>query len=78
MSTTNTDKNATREARVAQCHDNAGQAARVELGTAENREVVVTSALTTKVTEGTKTKTTSVEATVGYKVAESETDSAAK
>lgn len=78
MSTTNnTTKNATRDARLADARKTADDAALVELGDASNREVTVTSTLATSVKEGTKTRKTSLAATVGLSVSESEEDTAA-
>jgi hypothetical protein len=76
MSTANT-KNATRDARLADARKTADDAALVELGDASNREVTVTSTLATTVKEGTKTRKTSLAATVGLSVSESEEDTAA-
>lgn len=72
-----TSKNATRDARLADARKTADDAALVELGDASNREVTVTSTLTTSVKEGTKTRKTSLAATVGLAVSESEEDTAA-
>jgi hypothetical protein len=72
MSTKNT-----REARLADCRQAADSTALVELGDATNRDVSVTSTLATTVKDGTKTRKTSVSATVGLVVSESEEDSAA-
>ncbi|MDZ4837643.1 MAG: hypothetical protein SGJ27_27980 [Candidatus Melainabacteria bacterium] len=78
MSTTNTTpKNATRDARLAECRTKADQIAVEELGAETNREVTVTSSVTTAVKTGTKTKSTEVSATSGLKVSESEVDEAA-
>ncbi len=76
MSNANT-KNATRDARLADARKTADDAALVELGDASNREVTVTSTLATTVKEGTKTRKTSLAATVGLSVSESEEDTAA-
>lgn len=70
-------KNTTRESRLGDCRQTADQTAVVELGDAANREVSVTSSLTTSVKDGTKTKKTSISATVGLAVSESEEDTAA-
>jgi hypothetical protein len=77
MSNANTTKNATRDARLADARKTADDAALVELGDASNREVTVTSTLATTVKEGTKTRKTSLAATVGLSVSESEEDTAA-
>jgi len=76
MSNANT-KNATRDARLADARKTADDAALVELGDASNRDVTVTSTLATTVKEGTKTRKTSLAATVGLSVSESEEDTAA-
>lgn len=77
MSNANTTKNATRDARLADARKTADDAALVELGDASNRDVTVTSTLATTVKEGTKTRKTSLAATVGLSVSESEEDTAA-
>ncbi len=76
--TTKTTPNAAdlRTARLAACRTTADETAVQELGTEANREVSVTSALTTTVKTGTKTRTANVSATVGLNVNETETDSA--
>lgn len=67
-------KNETRAARLADLRTKADETAVVELGTADNRDVSVTASLTTSVKDGPKTRKTSVAATVGLSVSESEED----
>lgn len=69
MSNPNT---ATRDARLATCRTNADEIAVQELGTEANREVSVTSSVSTTVKTGPKTRKTNVSATVGLTVSDVE------
>ncbi len=82
MSTTNTaaaSTLATRDARLADCRQNADRVAVEELGTETNRDVTVTSTVTTAVKTGDKVRKTNVTATVGLSVSDvTETEAAKK